>query len=110
MNQKFEGDICYATHVQDIGWQEYVNNGKMSGTSGRSLRLEGIKILLTGDMANHFDVYYRVHIQDYGWLGWAKNGEESGSQGHSKRLEGIEIVLVEKDGSAPGSTNNCFIR
>ncbi|HHT77586.1 MAG TPA: hypothetical protein GXZ67_06870, partial [Clostridiaceae bacterium] len=41
---------------------------------GRSLRLEGIKILLTGDMANHFDVYYRVHIQDYGWLGWAKNG------------------------------------
>jgi uncharacterized protein YjdB len=108
-NQQYSGGIRYTTHVQNIGWQNFVSDGAMSGTSGWSLRLEGIKIQLTGEMANQYDVYYRVHIQDFGWLGWAKNGEESGSQGLSKRLEGIEIVLVKKGGPAPGSTENRFI-
>ena len=35
--------ILYTTHVQNIGWQKYVKNGEMAGTSGRSLRLEGNK-------------------------------------------------------------------
>ena len=60
-------------------------------------------------MAEHYDVYYRVHAQSYGWLDWAKNGESAGTQGLSKDLEAIEIVLVEKNGSAPGSTNEPFI-
>lgn len=93
-----------------MGWQNFVYNGEMAGTSGRLLRLEGIKIELTGEMANQYDIYYRVHIQDFGWLGWAKNGQPSGSQGHSKRLEGIEIVLVRKGGAAPGPTVNSFIQ
>ena len=36
--------IMYKTHVQDYGWQEWKNNGEMSGTSGESKRLEGIEI------------------------------------------------------------------
>lgn len=31
--------IQYSTHVQDLGWQNYVGNGETSGTSGKSLRL-----------------------------------------------------------------------
>ena len=81
----------------DVGHR---NNGEISGTSGRSLRLEAIEIKLTGEIANYYDIYYRVHVQDFGWLGWAKNGEPSGSAGYSYRLEGIQIKLVEK-GEAP---------
>ena len=33
----------------------------MSGTQGRALRLEAIKIRLTGELANKYDIYYRVH-------------------------------------------------
>ena len=69
----------------------------MSGTSGRSLRLEGIEIKLTGNVANHYDIYYRVHAENYGWLGWARNGEDAGTAGYAFRLEGIEIKLVEKE-------------
>ena len=36
--------ISYSTHVQNVGWQDSVYDGEMSGTSGQSLRLEAIKI------------------------------------------------------------------
>ena len=68
----------------------------MSGTSGRSLRLEAMQLSLNGEMANHYDIYYRVHAQNIGWLGWDKNGESAGTAGYGYRLEGMQIVLVEK--------------
>ena len=107
-NESYTGDIEYRTHVQDYGWQNWVSNGEMSGTSGQSKRLEAIQIRLTGEMADNYDVYYRVHAQEFGWLDWAKNGESSGTAGYSYRLEAIEIMLVEKEGSAPGSTARPF--
>jgi uncharacterized protein YjdB len=102
--------LKYKTHVQDVGWQDWVSNGHTSGLVGQSKRLEAIQIQLTGEDAEKYDIYYRVHAEDYGWLGWAKNGQSAGTEGLSKRLEAIEIVLVEKGGSAPGSTSNPFIK
>lgn len=74
--------------MQNIGWQDWVANGKMSGTQGKSYRLEAIEIELTGTDAAKYDVYYQVHAQNIGWLGWAKNGESSGTAGYGYRLEG----------------------
>ena len=108
-NQDYSGSISYRTHVQDIGWQDFVSNGEMSGTSGQAKRLEAIQIKLTDEMEKKYDIYYRVHAQDYGWLGWAKNGESAGTEGLSKRLEAIEIKLVNKGSNAPGSTDNAFV-
>ena len=98
---RYSGNIIYQTHIQDIGWSNWSSNGAMSGTTGQSKRLESIKIMLEGEVANHYDVYYRTHVQDIGWTGWVKNGAESGTTGQSKRLESIEIKLVEKNGSTP---------
>jgi len=100
--------IEYRTHVQNIGWQGWMNEGAMTGTSGQSLRLEAIEIRLKGDMANQYDVYYRVHAQNFGWMGWAKNGQSAGTAGYSYRLEAIQIQLVNKGGTAPGSTATPF--
>ena len=107
-NSDIQGSIEYCTHVQNIGWQNYVSNNQMSGTQGRALRLEAIKIRLTGELANKYDIYYRVHCQNFGWMGWAKNDESAGSAGYAYRLEAIQIVLVNKGGTAPGSTQNAF--
>ena len=76
----------------------------MSGTSGKSYRLEAIEIKLDGELAEHYDIYYRVHAQNYGWLGWTYNGRNAGTAGYAKRLEGIQIVLVEKGKAGPGKT------
>ena len=89
-----EFGIYYTTHVENIGWQDYVANGVMAGTSGKSLRLEGIKIKLV-DSPYTGNILYRTHIQDYGWEAkFKKNNEMSGTSGQAKRLEAIEIKLT----------------
>lgn len=39
-----EWNIFYRSHVQNIGWQNWVRNGQLSGTTGQSLRMEAIQI------------------------------------------------------------------
>ena len=85
--------VQYRTHVQNVGWQGYVRDGAMSGTSGRALRLEGINISL----ANHpysGSIRYRTHVQNIGWQGWRYDGAMSGTSGQSLRLEAIRIELT----------------
>ena len=88
--------ISYRTHVQSYGWQDYKYDGEMSGTSGRSKRLEAIQIKnLISDAAG--DIEYRTQIQTYGWeTKWVKNGGMSGTSGRSKRLEAIQIRLTDE--------------
>jgi hypothetical protein len=104
----FSGSIQYRTHVQTYGWQGWVSDGAMSGTTGQAKRLEAIQIRLTGEMASRYDVWYHVHAQTFGWMGWAKNGDSAGTEGYSKRLEAIEIVLMPKGAAAPGATADAF--
>jgi len=104
------GGIEYRTHVQDIGWMDWVADGTLSGTSGQSKRLEAIEIRLTGVASEQYDIYYRVHAQDIGWLDWAINAQSAGTAGYSYRLEAIEIRLVPKGGAAPGSTARPFVQ
>ena len=104
----YSGSIEYRTHVQSYGWMKWMPDGAVSGTTGEAKRLEAVQIRLTGEMAAHYDIYYRVHSQTFGWLGWAKNGEPAGTSGYAKRAESIQIVLIEKDGQAPGNTENAF--
>jgi len=94
-SMKLYGDysISYTTHVQEIGWQDYVRNGAMAGTSGKSLRLEGIKIKFVNPNTDGA-ISYRTHVQDYGWMDYVSNDTMSGTSGESKRLEAIEIKLT----------------
>ncbi|MFX4055509.1 C39 family peptidase [Enterococcus faecalis] len=86
-------DINYQTHIQDIGWQGVVKNGEISGTSRRSLRLEGIKMNISNsDLAG--SVEYRTHVQEIGWQGYVKDNQLSGTSGKSLRLEAIQIRLT----------------
>ena len=89
--------VGYNTHVQTYGWQNYVYDGKMAGTSGQAKRLEGIHISLV-DKPYSGDIVYRTHVQTYGWQGWKKNGQMSGTSGKAKRLEGIQIYLTGEMG------------
>ena len=86
-------NIMYKTHVQSFGWQNWVLNGDMSGTSGKAKRLEGINIKLS-NAAYAGGIQYRTHVQTYGWeKEWKKDGAMSGTSGEAKRLEAIQIKL-----------------
>ena len=84
--------VMYRTHVQSIGWQDFVQDGKMSGTSGQSKRLEGIIIQVSSKLNGSIE--YQTHVQSIGWQDWKSNGAMSGTSGQSKRLEAIRIRLT----------------
>jgi|GEM_PF-1227931 len=86
--------VSYTTHVENIGWQNNVSDGALAGTTGRSLRLEGIKIQLNLENLSG-GISYRTHIENIGWENtWAVDGAMSGTQHRALRLEGIEIKLT----------------
>ena len=88
-----EPHVRYRTHVENKGWQDYVSDGDMAGTIGKSLRLEAMNIKLdTGDLKGGIE--YSTHIQNIGWQDWKKNGELTGTTGQSLRLEAIKIRLT----------------
>ncbi|MDY2957844.1 transglutaminase domain-containing protein [Floccifex sp.] len=88
-------DVLYQSHVQRIGWQDYVKNGQTSGTQGQALRMEAIRIKLSDTDLNG-SIQYRSHVQRIGWQDWKSNGELSGTTGQSLRLEAIQIKLTDE--------------
>lgn len=88
--------IKYRTHVQNEGWQNYVQDEQIAGTSGKSLRLEAIDMQLVNSKQN-INLKYQVHVQNIGWQDWKKNGEMAGTSGKSFRLEAIRICLDSSD-------------
>ena len=87
--------ISYRTHVQNIGWQDWVLNGSISGTSGKGLRLEAIDIKLNNQEFTG-DIKYSTHVQNIGWQEYVKNGASSGTSGKGLRLEAIKIELTDE--------------
>ena len=89
--QSSSAGVIYQAHVQDIGWQEFVSNGDVSGTTGKSKRLEAIAVKLENTAGG---IKYRVHVQDAGWMDWKNDGGVSGTSGQSKRLEAVQMSLT----------------
>ena len=88
--------VAYKTHVQKVGWQDYVYDGAMSGTEGKAYRLEGIKIKLSNQKYTG-DIEYKTHVQSIGWeSSYKKNDEMSGTEGKALRLEAIRIRLTDE--------------
>ena len=95
-NKDTQISILYNSHIQDIGWEKDFSkkDGETSGTSGKSKRLEAIKIKLN---VSGINIKYQTHIQDIGWQDWKQDGELSGTSGQRKRLEAIKIKLENTD-------------
>ena len=93
-NAATDMSISYNTHIQNLGWEADFSksNGQSSGTSGKSLRLEAIKIRLN-NAPSGINLKYQVHVENEGWQGWKNNGETAGTTGKSYRLEAIRIKL-----------------
>lgn len=92
--------VVYQSHIQNIGWENAKTDGAMSGTQGKSLRLEGIKIKLDNSTYSG-RIDYQVHIQNIGWQvangkNYVSDGALAGTTGQSKRLEAIKISLTDE--------------
>lgn len=76
-----------SAHVQEIGWMSPVTEPNTVGTTGRSLRMEAIRISGGGS--------YRAHVQNIGWQNWVADGAVAGTTGRSLRMEAIQVQGLE---------------
>lgn len=90
---KTDTDISVQSHVQNIGWQNSVSKGDISGTTSKGLRIEGIKLSLK-EQAYSGGISYKAHVQNIGWQPNVQNGKLAGTTGKSLRIEAINIALT----------------
>ncbi len=86
--------IKYRAHVQDIGWQDYVTDGRQAGTTGRNLPMEALEVSVQ-DIAD-LGIEYRAHVQDLGWLDMVSDGATAGTVGKVKKMEAVQMKLTGK--------------
>lgn len=88
--------LSVQAHVQNIGWKEPVGSGKLAGTTGRSLRVEALRISLNGNGAKlpSGSIEYRAHVQNVGWQDWKANGKLAGTTSRSLRIEALKVRLT----------------
>lgn len=83
--------LSYAAHVRSIGWQGVVSDGETAGTTGRSLRVEALKIEVPGVEGG--SVSYQAYVQGSGWQGSVSDGAVAGTTGQGLRIEALRIEL-----------------
>ena len=84
--------VSYSSHVEYIGWQDYVKDGELSGTTGQSKRIEAIKIKLDTKLGG--SISYNTYITKRGWSNNSVNNSISGTTGLGRTLEGISVKLT----------------
>lgn len=85
--------VSYATHVQNVGWQAWQSNGALSGTTGRSLRVEAFKATVKSDEVTG-GISYSTHVEGKGWTAAVADGAVSGTVGAAKRVEALKVTLA----------------
>ena len=85
--------ISYSAHVEDIGWQNYVEDGATAGTTGENKQIEAIKIRITGQEYTG-GVEYAAHVSDIGWQDPVQTDEIAGTTGKNKSIEAVSINLT----------------
>lgn len=89
--------VKYVSHVENVGWQDWVYQGATSGTNGRNLQVEAMKIQLAGNIPEGASIKYQIHVKNIGWMDWQADGALSGTEGQNKRIEAIRIKLENLD-------------
>lgn len=88
-------DVEYSSHIQNVGWEKDFSksNGQLSGTTGKSLRIEAIKMKLANAPSNA-KIKYSAYVEGDGWQNDVFDGKIAGSTGKGLRLLGLKVQLV----------------
>ncbi len=85
--------ISYSAHVRRIGDQAPVSEGQIAGTTGQSLRMEGLRVNIDSETTG--SIMYKSYVEDIGWeQDYKKDGELSGTTGQSKPIQLFRMKLT----------------
>ena len=82
--------IAYSSYVQDNGWQGEVSNQQTSGTTGRGLALQDLRVRTVGNA--NVGVRYSVY-RNGGWSGYVSDGASLGNG----NIEAVKVELTGND-------------
>ncbi len=88
-------------HGANYGWQSWVNNNTVAGTTGQGLRLEAFRITVKNIRAG-LGISYQPYVSGLGWLQAVSDGGVAGTTGTGRQLEAFQISLT-------GSTSGCSL-
>ncbi|MFH5835254.1 N-acetylmuramoyl-L-alanine amidase [Proteiniclasticum sp. C24MP] len=87
-----EAVVTYRTHVQSIGWQNYVENGIVSGTVGERKRVEAIEVNIESEL--DLGVRYTTLVNGLGWQEYGSDGSVNGTTGQGRAIEAVSLELT----------------
>ena len=81
--------IMYQSYIAKDGWQEYMENGETSGTTGEAKSLEALKMMIAnqGDVTGSIE--YSTHVSGLGWQDYVGTNQTSGIIGQGRTIEAI---------------------
>ena len=94
------GTVTYQVNLSGSGWLGWVENFAEAGATDTDMPLEAVKMMLTGELAEHYDIYYSV-FQNGAWTELVMNGEAAGAEGQGLRVDGVRAAIREKGAGVP---------
>lgn len=108
-NPLHTGSVRYCVRYQFADWEsEWRSDGQQVAGSSDGRQIEGVKIELSGEIAQVYDIWYQVYTAETGWSGWASNGDAAGSEGLGAGIRSLAVRLLPKGAVPPGSTDNAY--
>ena len=91
----YDGSLKYSVYVQSKGWQDFTSSGSDAGIVNKALKIEALKMELTGELASKYSVEYEVwYEKDNNVQGYVSDGTVAGSIGEPKKIVQIKIRIV----------------
>lgn len=85
-------NVIYSTYDSMDGWSDEVSNGMMSGSTGKSRHLSGIKIRLDELGEKYYSLQYKCMYSNEGWGDWIDGGDEDYRE--REFLMGIQVKII----------------
>lgn len=85
--------LSYSAHVAKVGWQPFVSNGAVAGTTGLGRSIEALKVTLNSAEISG-GIQYKMHVQKLGWQSAVSDGSVAGTEGKALQAEAICISLT----------------
>ena len=102
----YSGTLKYSVYVQSKGWQEFVEAGSEAGLRNKGLRIDALKMELTGELASQYTIEYAVKVQKNGYFqGYVADGSIAGSESEARKIEEIQIKIVRANTGSSTSVN-----
>ena len=84
--------VSYNVHLVSVGWLAAVSNGVQSGTNGKKLAVDAVKINLSGNVPKGAKISYKAYVHKKGWQSAVSNGAQAGT-GKGQQIEALKLTL-----------------